>query len=178
MRGMDMASGGSGRVLRRVRNLALAACAGALLAGCASINDHRGYIVDNTLLQTVQPHIDNKYSVEQTLGRPTFVSEFGQPTWYYLSDDTRQLPFHQPHTTKEVVLRVRFDAKGNVSEVQTANATNMAHIRPDGALTPTLGRKRSFLEDLFGNIGTVGTGGVGGGAPGGGGGPGGGPNGS
>jgi len=176
MRGMEMASGGSGRVRRCVRNLALAACAGALLAGCASINDHRGYIVDNTLLQTIQPHIDNKYSVEQTLGRPTFVSEFGQPTWYYISDDTHQPPFRQPRTVKEVVLRVRFDAKGNVSEVQTANATNMANIRPDGALTPVLGRKRSFFEDLFGNIGTVGTGGVGGGASGGA--PGGGPNGS
>ena len=176
MRGMDMASVATGPMLRFTRNLALAACVGMLLAGCVSINDHRGYIVDNTLLQTVQPHIDNKYSVEQTLGRPTFVSEFGQPTWYYISDDTHQPPFRKPRTVKEVVLRVRFDAKGNVSDVQTANATTMAHIRPDGALTPVLGRKRSFLEDLFGNIGTVGTGGVGGGGSGGS--PGGGPNGS
>jgi len=154
---------------------ALALAAAALLAGCASINDHRGYIVDTALLQSVQPRIDNKYSVEQTLGRPTFVSEFGQPTWYYISDDTRQPPFRQPHTTKETVLRVRFDTQGNVTEVQTTNASHLAHIHPDGALTPTLGRKRSFLEDIFGNIGTVGAAGAG--APAGGS-PGGGPNGS
>ena len=32
----------------------------------------------------------------------------------------------------------------------------VVQIDPDGDKTPTLGRERSFLEDLFGNIGTVG----------------------
>ena len=29
-------------------------------------------------------------SVERTLGRPTFVSQFGEPDWYYVSIDTEQ----------------------------------------------------------------------------------------
>ena len=36
---------------------------------------------------------------------------------------------------------------------------------PTATETPTLGRERSFLEDLFGNIGAVGAPGTGGGAP-------------
>ena len=49
---------------------------------------------------------------------------------------------------------------------------------PGFSVTPiyTLGRERTFFEDLFGNIGAVGAAGMGG--AGGGGGPGGGPNGS
>ena len=43
----------------------------AALSGCASIKDHRGYLVDTALVDAVQPGIDNKTSVERSLGRPT-----------------------------------------------------------------------------------------------------------
>lgn len=138
-----------------------------LLGGCASIKDHRGYLVDQTLVDSVQPGVDNRLSVERTLGRPTFISQFGSKDWYYLSMDTRQAPFRRPQTYQQTVLRVRFDAAGNVAGIDKAGMEKVARIDPDGKATPTLGRDRSFLEDLFGNVGAVGTPGMGGGAPGG-----------
>ena len=154
-----------------------------LTGGCASIKDHRGYLVDTALVDSVQPGIDNKQSVERSLGRPSFISQFGQPTWYYVSVDTKQTAFRRPTAKKQTVLRVRFDEKGNVAAVDKAGMEHIAHLSPDGKKTPTLGRNRSFFEDLFGNIGAVGAGGIGGGGGGdngggGGGGRGGGPNGS
>ena len=41
----------------------------ALVAGCSSIVDHKGFIADEVLVQSVQPGIDNRASVERTLGR-------------------------------------------------------------------------------------------------------------
>jgi len=163
-----------------LKGLALAAGVAALTGGCTAIHDHRGFIIDQTLVESVQPGIDNRLSVERTLGRPTFTSQFGEPAWYYVSIDTRQLPFGSPHTTKETVLRVRFDPKGNVAAVDKAGVDHVVRLNPDHAATPTLGRNRSLLEDLFGNIGSVGAAGVGGSGPGGntGGAPGSGPNGS
>ena len=137
----------------------------ALLGGCTSIKDHRGYLVDQTLLDSVQPGIDNRISVERTLGRPTFVSQFGNKDWYYVSMDTRQPPFRRARTYQETVLRVRFDAAGNVAGIDKAGMDKVARIDPDGDKTPTLGRDRSFLEDLFGNVGAVGAPGAGSGAP-------------
>lgn len=137
-----------------------AAMSVALLAGCTSIHDHRGYVVDKTLLDAVQPGIDNRTSVERTLGRPTFVSQFGNKDWYYVSMDTRQAPFQSTRTQDETVLRVRFDANGNVAGIDRRGMEQVARIDPDGDKTPTLGRDRSFLEDLFGNIGAVGAGGA------------------
>lgn len=145
------------------------------LGGCASIKDHRGYIIDQALLDSVQPGIDNRDSVERTLGRPTFVSEFGRQDWYYISQNTRQAAFTRPRAKEQLILRVRFDEKGNVAGIDRAGMEKVARLDPDGKKTPTLGRERTFIEDLFGNIGTVGTGA---GGAGGGGGPGGGPNGS
>ncbi len=151
-----------------------AATAAALLglavsaAGCANIRDHRGYLIDPALTNTVQPGVDNRFSVERALGQPTFKSQFGKPTWYYVSVDTRQRPFARPRTSAQTVLTINFDAKGNVTSVERGGMEKVARINPDGHKTATLGRNRSFFEDLFGNIGSVGAlpgAGQGGGAP-------------
>ena len=160
----------SGRTLTTTAMLGTAL---ALTAGCASIKDHRGYYADSTLIAAVQPGIDNKLSVEKTLGRPTFTSEFGTPSWYYVASNTAQAPFGRPRVTEQSILKVNFDAAGNVSTVGLTGKEKVVNLSPDGDKTPTLGRERSFFQDLFGNIGAVG---AGGGAPQGGG-PGG-PNGS
>ena len=140
---------------------------GAGLAGCTSIRESRGYVIDQTLMQTVQPGIDNRRSVEGTLGRPSFTSQYGDQTWYYVSSVTGRRPFVRPTTRDHSVLAVKFDAAGNVSEVERSGMENVVILRPDGDETPTLGRERGFLEDLFGNIGQVGAPGAGGAGPGG-----------
>ena len=151
--------------------------AGALLAmtlavgGCASIRESRGYIVDQTLTSSIQPGIDNKQSVQGTLGHPSFESQFGDPTWYYVSSINERRPFSRPRIGTHSVLAVSFDAAGNVSGVERSGIDKVAYLSPDGDQTPTLGRERGFFEDLFGNIGAVGAPGAGGpggpGAPGG-----------
>lgn len=158
---------------RMVRNCGIGALVMLSLAGCSSISDQRGYLVDQALLDSVQPGIDNAQSVERTLGRPTFISEFGRKDWYYVSSSTRQAPFTRPKIKEQMVLRVSFDEAGQVTGIERTGVSKVVRLNPDGDKTPTLGRERTFLEDLFGNIGTVGAPGMGQG----GGGPGG-PNGS
>ena len=154
-----------------IKTMVVLAAAGTLGA-CNSIKDHRGYIIDQPLIDSVQPGIDNRQSVERTLGRPTFESAFGRKDWYYVSSNTSQAAFTRPKIREQLVLRVSFDERGNVAAIERSGMEKVVVLNPDGDKTPTLGRERTFLEDLFGNIGTVGTG-----AGGAGGGPGG-PNGS
>jgi outer membrane protein assembly factor BamE (lipoprotein component of BamABCDE complex) len=134
----------------------------ALVSGCSSIVDHRGYIADPVLLQSIHPGIDNRQSVEGTLGRPTFTSQFGQPVWYYVSSTTKQKPFTSPKITGHTVLAVRFDQAGNVISADQSGIDQVVRIKPDSDKTPTLGRERGILQDLFGNIGQVGAAGAGG----------------
>lgn len=132
------------------------------VSGCSSIRKSRGYIVDSTLVSSVQPGIDNQRSVEATLGRPTFTSQFGEPTWYYVSSTTGRKPFRKTRVKEHQVLAVKFDTAGNVIAADRTGIDQVVYLSPDGNSTPTLGRERSFLEDLFGNIGTVGQPGLGG----------------
>ncbi|ENY82488.1 MULTISPECIES: outer membrane protein assembly factor BamE [Sphingopyxis] len=151
----------------RRAGLILAGVALALSAGgCAQLKGRQGYIVDPVLTQAITPGVDNRESVEKTLGRPTFVGQFGNNEYYYLSRETRQLAFAHPRPVAQQVLRVSFDPAGNVVGVDRTGLEQVSKISPNGDSTPTLGRHRSFFEDIFGNIGAVGAPGVGGGAQG------------
>lgn len=130
--------------------------AAALLSGCAAMRAHKGAVVDPQLAVTIQPGVDNKASVEKLLGRPSFTSGFSANDWYYVSRDTIQFAFRNPRVSSQTVLRVRFDPRGNVASVQRTGRELVLNVDPSDRSTPTLGRKRSFFDELFGGIGTVG----------------------
>ena len=133
------------------------ACVGAvLLSGCGlSVREHRGYVMDEQLTSAVQVGVDNKTSVQKTLGEPTFAGTFDQNDWYYVARDTRAFAFRNPRVTDQTVLHVRFDQAGNVAAVNQMDETLIAAINPSNDKTATLGRDRSFFEELFNNIGTI-----------------------
>ncbi|HEX7742860.1 MAG TPA: outer membrane protein assembly factor BamE [Sphingobium sp.] len=165
----------SGRILLGVGLAALLLGA----SGCTRIRTHQGYQVDKLLVDSIQPGIDNRASVEGALGRPSFTAQFGDQDWYYVSRDMRALAFSNPKPVGQTILHVRFDAAGNVAAVDRMGLEQVAKISPTGDKTPTLGRHRSLFDEIFGNIGAVGAGGMGGmGGAGGGSNTGGGPNGS
>lgn len=129
---------------------------GLIASGCARVPGHQGFVADSVLLDSVQPGVDNRASVEKTLGRPTFVGQFNTNEWFYVARETKQLAFALPKPTQQMVMRIRFDGAGNVAAVDRAGLEKIAKINVEDDKTPTLGRKRGFFEDLFGNIGQVG----------------------
>ena len=146
-----------------VRALGAAALLAAALgtSACAPVRTHQGYVVDRELVDAIQPGVDNRESVLQTLGRPTLTSQFNGGEWYYVSRISSNLGFQNPRPQLQETLRVRFDAAGNVASISKTGTELIASVDPYGKKTPTLGRKRGFFEDLFGNIGTVGAPGTG-----------------
>lgn len=154
------------RSMRSRAALLVALTALPLLSGCGQLRGHQGFIYDQTLASQILPGVDNRQSVERTLGRPTFTGQFSDSEWYYFARDTRQLAFANPRPTAQQVMRVQFDKAGNVAKVDFTGLDQVAKIDPESDKTPTLGRNRTFFQDLFGNIGAVGAPGAGaGGAP-------------
>jgi outer membrane protein assembly factor BamE (lipoprotein component of BamABCDE complex) len=147
----------SGNLSGRAAAILLVA-AGLAVSGCTKIRDHQGFIAEEGLIAAIQPGVDNRESVEATLGRPSFVGQFDGNDWYYVSRTTRNLAFNMPTPSDQIVLRVRFDAAGNVASVDKRGMEQVASIDPMNDKTPTLGRSRSLLDELFGNIGAAGTG--------------------
>ena len=141
--------------------LAAATAVAAMTAGCAGIRDHRGYVLDKELATNIQVGVDNKDSVIKTLGRPSFIGQFNANDWYYLARDTKTVPFRSARITDQTLLHLRFDAAGNVASVGQTGKETVVAINPVDDKTPTLGRKRSFFDELFGNIGVLNSGALG-----------------
>ena len=139
----------------RVRALAMLGLAALMASGCTAIREHRGYYFDPVLSAAVTPGLDNRESVQGTLGRPTFTGQFDPNDWYYVSEDSKQNALGRAKVDKLTLVHVRFDAAGNVAKVQTAGKEQIAEVDPKSGKTPTLGSDKSFVEELFGNIGTI-----------------------
>ncbi len=155
---------------KAVRIMGLAAMmSGLVLAGgCVPLRSHQGYIIDADLVNSVQPGVDNRASVLSTLGKPTIASQFNEGEWYYVARDSRNLAFRLPRPQSQVALKVSFNQAGVVQSITRTGMDQVSSVTPYGKTTPTLGRKRGFFEDLFGNIGSVGAAGAGPSGPGGG----------
>jgi outer membrane protein assembly factor BamE (lipoprotein component of BamABCDE complex) len=147
----------------------IVALAASAFAGCAGVRAHKGAVIDPQLASSIQAGVDNKSSDTKLLGTPTFTGQFTPDDWYYVSRDTRQFAFRNPRVSKAKVLHVRFDPAGNVASVQETGKELVLNLDPSKRKTPTLGRERSFFEELFGGIGSVNSGGLPGAGAGGGG---------
>lgn len=145
-----------------VRGIGAAALllAGVTLAGCSGYRETKGFVMDKELASSIQVGVDNKDSVSKTLGRPTFTGQFNDNEWYYVGRNTNALAFRKPRVTDQTVLRVRFDPAGNVVAIDQMGKEQIASIDPYDKQTPTLGRKKSFFDELFGNIGVLNSGAI------------------
>lgn len=152
---------GKMRHLPMIASIAALCATGVLTSSCAQIRTHQGYLSEPILIESIQPGVDNRASVQATLGRPTFTSQFTAdnetPTWYYVSRESRQLAFARPRPVAQAILAVQFADDGNVATVDLIGMEQVASINPSGDETPTLGRNRGFFQELFGNIGRVGS---------------------
>ena len=149
-----------------VRLAAAMTCA-ALVGGCSSfgIKEHKGYVLDKELASAIQVGVDNKESVAKTLGRPSFTGQFDVNDWYYVARDTRTVALRSQRVLDQDVVHIRFDAAGNVASINTTGEELVAKIDPVDDKTPTLGRNRSFFDEIFGNIGVLNQGALGGQQP-------------
>ena len=136
------------------------AAAALSLAGCAAQRAHKGAVLDIPLANSIQPGVDNKASVEKLLGRPTFTGQFAPNDWYYVARDTKQVAFRNPRVTWQTTVLIRFDNAGNVVSLQHAGKELAMNLDPSTRSTPTMGKKKSFFEELFGGIGSVNSGGI------------------
>jgi hypothetical protein len=104
---------------------------------------------------TIQVGVDNKESVQRSLGRPTFTGTFDENDWYYVLATPRPSPSELRGSRTRRCFESASTRPGTSFRSQTGPEL-IARVNPVNDKTPTLGRKRTLFEDIFGNIGAVG----------------------
>ena len=142
---------------RRTGLPALVAVALALgLGACEQTVQVRGNMPLEEDLARIAPGVHSRNDVAELLGSPSTVSTFEDSKWYYIGQKTSEFAFFAPEVMERKVVVISFDDSGTVAETATLSLADSRDIDPVDRVTPTEGRKVTFLQQLFGNIGRFG----------------------
>ena len=123
------------------------------VTGCTIERQPRGFFIDETIAQRILPGLDNKTSVQHTMGTPSLYGTFDPNVWYYVTELTRRRSLSRATATERTILTVQFDGDGVVEDVRRYSLADAVKINPRKDITPTRGKKLGFFEQIFSNIG-------------------------
>lgn len=142
----------SSRVCKAVLLAALPVIALAA-SGCQATYNQRGYVAPANMSKLIRVGVDNKASLETSLGSPSTIGTFNENIWYYISSVQEDLLFFKPEETQRQVVAVLFDANQTVAGVKTLTLADGAEVDFSDRETPARGRELTFLQQIFGNVG-------------------------
>lgn len=149
---------------RRRAWIALALAAVLFAPGCSIFRSPviaRGNRPTEEQIKDISVGVHTRSDVQALLGSPTSTSAFGEQSWYYISARTRVRPMQHLGISDPETVAVDFNDRGVVTQVRVLGGNDMQDIRMVSRETPSPGNDRTLLQALFGNIGRVGTGGLG-----------------
>lgn len=131
------------------------------LAACSANVAHRGYLAKPGAFDQVREGMP-KSEVEATLGSPSTTASVNLQgdSYYYISSTTEQKAFFKPEEVKREVIAIRFDQNDQVASLGQYGLEDGQIISMNSRTTPVKGREMSILQQIFGNIGRPGPGGL------------------
>jgi outer membrane protein assembly factor BamE (lipoprotein component of BamABCDE complex) len=131
------------------------------VAGCNANIAHRGYLAKPGAFAQVREGMP-KSEVEGILGSPSTTASINYQgdSYYYISSTTEQRAFLNPTEVERQVIAIRFNQNDQVASLGQYGLEDGKVIDINSRTTPTRGRELTVLQQLFGNIGKPGPGGV------------------
>ena len=122
-------------------------------AGCESTVNQRGYVAPGNMMKLIRVGVDNKASLQSSLGSPSTLGTFNENTWYYISSRQEDFLFFRPEEVERQIVAVNFGADEKVASVKTYALADGQDVDFSDRETPARGRELTFLQQIFGNVG-------------------------
>ena len=150
---MDMKAAGFKTQNRNKLLFTAAIVIGLGVSGCTIERQPRGFVFDKDITEGVLEGLDNKTSIQITMGNPSLRSTFDDDVWYYMYELTRRRSFFKAHAIERNIMAIYFDDDGVVMEKRNYSLADARNIKPRKDTTPTRGKKLGIFEQIFSNIG-------------------------
>lgn len=116
----------------------------------------QGYVVDEQTLELVPPG-SSREQVLLSLGSPTTRGDYGQETFYYISQKRKRAAmFMKPRLVEQSILAVYFDDEGTVTNIANYTLEDGKVFDTINRITPTGGKEETFLTRVLSSVGTSG----------------------
>ena len=124
-----------------------------LLNSCISQKLIHGNLPEAELVSILKVGIDSKKTTTQILGEPTFKGVLGDNSFYYVGTVNSKLAFLDPELDSQFVLELNFDKNNKLKKLYLYDEKESIDISMSSLETIHSGKKLTFLQQIFGNIG-------------------------
>ena len=128
------------------------------LNSCISQKLVHGNLPDAELISILKVGIDSKKSTTQILGEPTFRGVLGDNSFYYVGTVNSKLAFLDPKLDDQFILELNFDKNNKLKTLYLYDENESIDVSMSSLETKHSGKKLTFLQQIFGNIGVGGMG--------------------
>ena len=128
------------------------------LNSCVSQKLVHGNLPDAELISILKVGIDSKKSTTQILGEPTFRGVLGDNSFYYVGTVNSKLAFLDPKLDTQFILEINFDNNNKLKKLYLYDENESIDVSMSSLETKHSGKKLTFLQQIFGNIGVGGMG--------------------
>ena len=128
------------------------------LNSCISQKLVHGNLPDAELVSILKVGIDSKKSTTEILGEPSFRGVLGDNSYYYVGTVNSKLAFLDPKLDSQFILELNFDKNDKLKKLYLYDENESIDVSMSSLETKHSGRKLTFLQQIFGNIGIGGMG--------------------
>lgn len=145
---------------RSARLLAGVAVVALAVTACTPKTALRGNLPRDYQIEQLEVGKQRKSQVESILGSPSVIGTFDDNIWYYMSRRTEQWAFLEEEVVQQDVIALYFNDAGVLQHVENYTVDDARDIATTNRTTPTAGKELGFFEQIFGNVGKLGGGGL------------------
>ena len=128
------------------------------LTSCISQKLVHGNLPDAQLVSILKIGIDSKKTTTEILGEPTFKGVLGDNSYYYVGTVNSKLAFLDPKLDSQFILELNFDKNDKLKKLYLYDENESIDVSMSSLETKHSGKKLTFLQQIFGNIGVGGMG--------------------
>ena len=127
-----------------------------ILTSCASKKIINGNLPDADSLSILKIGKDDKRSVIQILGEPSFKGSLGDNAFYYIGTLKSKIAFMKSKVEEQYILELKFNKDNKLRNIFFYDKSLSTEVAMSSLETKTEGAKESLLQQLLGNFGVPG----------------------
>ncbi len=95
----------------------------------------------------------SKQDIENLLGSPTTISNFGDETWYYITTKKQRVAFWPDKVLEQNIIAIDFKANGTIQNIIRYSEKDAKNHKLVTDITFVKGNDTTKAQQFFGNIG-------------------------
>ena len=127
-----------------------------ILSSCISKKIINGNLPDADTISLLKIGQDDKSSVTQILGEPSFKGSLGDNAYYYLGSLKSKTAFLNPNVEEQYILELKFNNRNKLKNIYFYDKSLSTDVAMSSLETKTEGSKQSFFQQILGNFGVPG----------------------